>query len=767
MAYQSKFFQQGQQKTSAGVSRLTPAKAKEPTAEFQWQRISAPNAGANAALRNAGPLRMRPSAPLPGGRSSSPALDPFRENRRKMMESGGKMELPQLSAPKPRVFAHPAEARAQYAAREAAGRLPAYGLPSGARSAFSAGLPTQSGNRRPPALPAVPGVGALQKSGSIRSFSAGLPVKAPSGRKDGQSPAANALALGGNALLLGTSRFEHGISSTVNGLAELGMKAEDILNSGIDLKTGKFVMGTEHPLTGTLFKPISDLNDMTQRNTDVLSGQVDENAKPFGKAGRRVADLVSFAGEWTPQALLALATAGGSKIPQLTGEAAQAGNMLETVKNAVLSTAKNPLYWSSFARTFGPSYENNLKNGATKDQAAGAAMVSSLANAAVEVSGGIETLPSEIRGAGVTNPERVWQLGKSIVEEGLEQPIQNTIEKFVNNVSYRKNAPIYSATDENAVINPAQFVRDFGSAATGAAVLGGGQILTNAALRALEKAGIDRAISQYGLESDPIPTHPSEIGNQGERFGELYGRAMEAPGKTAQKIAGAMAMDAAEGKRLPEEDLTALDRLMTEENAKQGIAPKAETVEPQGGNNGPGKNDGFQDADSANAQYQEWSKSLGMDSSIKTLDDYRELKYNDPPRYNLLQRYISDVDGGWVSPMAGFEQYENDYHQIQNKLVGKTASNGILITGQSKHFLQRMIGTMTDPEKLQNDLSIIRRSGVNLQDAIDTLQNGTIRPIIVNEKTGKRSQKIVGNMCDISVNPDTGLLIQCNPGKER
>jgi hypothetical protein len=39
----------------------------------------------------------------------------------------------------------------------------------------------------------------------------------------------------------------------------------------------------------------------------------------------------------------------------------------------------------------------------------------------------------------------------------------------------------------------------------------------------------------------------------------------------------------AEGKRLPEEDLTALDRLMAEEGAKQGIAPTAETVEPQGG----------------------------------------------------------------------------------------------------------------------------------------------------------------------------------------
>lgn len=168
----------------------------------------------------------------------------------------------------------------------------------------------------------------------------------------------------------------------------------------------------------------------------------------------------------------------------------------------------------------------------------------------------------------------------------------------------------------------------------------------------------------------------------------------------------------------------------------------------------------------AESHYREWSKSIGADNSIKTLAEYYDVKYNDSPRYELLQRYTHDVDSGWISPLSRFDNYEALYNQIQAEIVGTTASNGVVITGQSQHFMQRVIGTMVDPQKLRDNLQIIRRSGVDINSIKDTLYNPVeVCPIRVSQ-SGQKSVKLNGKNCSVTINPDTGILIQTNPRKE-
>lgn len=168
----------------------------------------------------------------------------------------------------------------------------------------------------------------------------------------------------------------------------------------------------------------------------------------------------------------------------------------------------------------------------------------------------------------------------------------------------------------------------------------------------------------------------------------------------------------------------------------------------------------------AESHYREWSKSIGADNSIKTLAEYYDVKYNDSPRYELLQRYARDVDSGWISPLSQFDNYETLYNRIQTEIVGTAASNGIVITGQSQHFMQRVIGTMVDPQKLRDNLQIIRRSGVDINDIKDTLYNPVeICPVRVSQ-SGRKSVKLNGKNCSVTINPDTGILIQTNPRKE-
>lgn len=168
----------------------------------------------------------------------------------------------------------------------------------------------------------------------------------------------------------------------------------------------------------------------------------------------------------------------------------------------------------------------------------------------------------------------------------------------------------------------------------------------------------------------------------------------------------------------------------------------------------------------AESHYREWSKSIGADNSIKTLAEYYDVKYNDSPRYELLQRYARDVDSGWISPLSRFDNYEALYNQVQTEIVGMAASNGVVITGQSLHFMQRVIGTMVDPQKLRDNLQIIRRSGVDINSIKDTLYNPVdVCPIRVSQ-SGQKSVKLNGKNCSVTINPDTGILIQTNPRKE-
>lgn len=168
----------------------------------------------------------------------------------------------------------------------------------------------------------------------------------------------------------------------------------------------------------------------------------------------------------------------------------------------------------------------------------------------------------------------------------------------------------------------------------------------------------------------------------------------------------------------------------------------------------------------AESHYREWSESIGADNSIKTLAEYYDVKYNDSPRYELLQRYARDVGSGWISPLSRFGNYEALYNRIQTEIVGTTASNGVVITGQSQHFMQRVIGTMVDPQKLRDNLQIIRRSGVDINDIKDTLYNPVeVCPVRVSQ-SGRKSVKLNGKNCSVTINPDTGILIQTNPRKE-
>jgi hypothetical protein len=159
----------------------------------------------------------------------------------------------------------------------------------------------------------------------------------------------------------------------------------------------------------------------------------------------------------------------------------------------------------------------------------------------------------------------------------------------------------------------------------------------------------------------------------------------------------------------------------------------------------------------AERNHKTWLKSIGAEKTdLNTLAKYYDGKYNNSPSYQMLWRYARSVESGMLSPMAGIDLYQSIYQRIEKEIIGKKTTNGIVIQAQSRHLIERVLGTMRDPHKNRP------RSGVAYDDFLECILHGTPRPIKISPD-GKRSQLFCTEKCAVSINPDTGALIQCNP----
>lgn len=278
----------------------------------------------------------------------------------------------------------------------------------------------------------------------------------------------------------GAGAFNSGVTSALNAGRNVLMQLEAIANGGWDRETGQFVKG-DSPITGSLFQPVSDLNQYTKDTTAVLQQSAAQSWANYGKGGDVANQLIQGTISAVPNAVLAMATAGGSAATTLAPEAS---GLTATVASAVQKLSKDPMYWTSFIQSFGNSYDEAIEKGATEDEALLATLLSSTANAIVEVGGGVEQLPGELRKEGLTSAEKIRKWVSSSLDEGKEEVVQGMIERLVNKAVYNQDAPWISSGDEDAVINPRQSLQEGAMGAAIGGILGGGQMLAQDAINA-------------------------------------------------------------------------------------------------------------------------------------------------------------------------------------------------------------------------------------------------------------------------------------------
>ena len=260
--------------------------------------------------------------------------------------------------------------------------------------------------------------------------------------------------------------------------------------------------------------PLHKLSGWMDSRAEQRQAEYQENADKGGKAAQIINKWGTATAAALPSAIMAVMSGGTSAAAQGTTKALQAASALEqgggiaaTIQRAVSTMAKDPQYWASFAQVAGDGYEQAKADGASETEANLYGMANGLLNAAVEVGGGIQTLPSELQRGG--SALRAWI--KSMVDEGKEEVVQGAIERGLQNLTYQKGNPLASVTDENAVLNPRTALEEFKGGAIVGGILSGGQVLAGKAIESaqnrqngtLNAAGTSPADTEGNFTSTP------------------------------------------------------------------------------------------------------------------------------------------------------------------------------------------------------------------------------------------------------------------------
>jgi len=171
----------------------------------------------------------------------------------------------------------------------------------------------------------------------------------------------------------------------------------------------------------------------------------------------------------------------------------------------------------------------------------------------------------------------------------------------------------------------------------------------------------------------------------------------------------------------------------------------------------------------ANITYKEWKKRFIIDAATEKdkelyikyksilglnspddIENFLKIRYNEK-EWELFKAYAKSIQSGELTPLADFNTYKDISDKIDSILIGTTTANGIKIKSKSNHYIARSIGSVEQ-----------KRNGVKPEDALQALTNPVEIYPVKTLKNGK-SQRFRGSNCIVTINPDTGNLIQVNP----
>lgn len=208
-------------------------------------------------------------------------------------------------------------------------------------------------------------------------------------------------------------------------------------------------------------------------------------------------DVASFGGDTAaalggalPMAAEALLTGGAGVADDLiragTNVIGKTG-ILDSINATLKKTLTSREYWTAFATEVGQDYQEALADGATETEASNYAVSTALLNSVIEIGSGIQNVPENFS---------VKNLLRSAAEEGMEEVEQGPVGRLMKDVVYGKNAPVFSVTDENAVLNPKTAAQEFAGGFAVGGIMSGGQAAARSAMNRVYQTQYEKAVQQ-------------------------------------------------------------------------------------------------------------------------------------------------------------------------------------------------------------------------------------------------------------------------------
>lgn len=369
----------------------------------------------------------------------------------------------------------------------------------------------------------------------------------------------------------GLGQFNSSIANFADAAATAVETVEGYLNGGFT-KDGKFAKG-DSAFTSSLLQPIHDWAKYTQSTSDSLNERSAANWSDT-KAGSVANTIGTGVIAALPQAALALLTLGTSSAGTLTQASSGLAGSIETVMRRISS---DPSYWLSFMQETGGNFAEAKGAGATDEQAILASTIAGLANAAIEVGGGLEN-NNWMNDGTLSALSKAKNLIKGAIEEGGEELIQNPISRAMQKLVYDGDREWLSldntAQGRDAVFNPYQSAEEFATGAAVGGILGAGNFALD---RALGSRSQNQA-QNTRLTQDELLDAAMQAANRGETLTGPVQAANQATQQTTQGTAERGTEGVITGN-----EASALDEAMrsTFTEALSGISSDVATNKPQ------------------------------------------------------------------------------------------------------------------------------------------------------------------------------------------
>ncbi len=337
-------------------------------------------------------------------------------------------------------------------------------------------------------------------------------------------------SLGGKLFTMlsaGLGQFNSSVASFADTAATAVETVESYLTGGFT-KDGKYVKG-DSAFTKSLLQPIHDWANYTRNTSNALNEQSARNwdQTAAGSVANTIGTGVIAA---LPQAALALMTLGTSSAGTLTQTSAGLAGSIET---AIQRISNDPSFWLSFMQETGGNFAEAKSAGATDEQAILSATISGLANAAIEVGGGLEN-NGWMNDSTLSKLSKAKNLIKGAVEEGGEELIQNPISRAMQKLVYDGDRQWLSLDNtvqgRDAVFNPYQSAEEFATGAAVGGILGAGNFALNRALNSRSQSQTQNT----QLSQDEILDASIQAAMRGEALTEPLQAANQTTQQTTQ-----------------------------------------------------------------------------------------------------------------------------------------------------------------------------------------------------------------------------------------